>query len=456
MVTSKLRTVLFALACGVLGWGLFIILSSIIEAPPENPDAEAIEAFLETMIPKAGTGLVFEIVGAFLTLVIVLWNASALNKDWLQVMGYGFKAFGVLTGVLLIALVLRQYQLHRVAESHRAEERLNRLSSEASDAVKTRNRDQVQALLANFAAWWDKPAVRNAAVAVAGSQLRDDDAIPLGMVQALYSVCLHDPDPEVRKTAREVVFPEADGTVLPTDNDFAKAVVKVLGQDSALLKQVRYQRYALLLKERYRPNEPALIDLARIEDASVSLPTASTDLAKSSLSAQNTKVATKEDTAAVRDVIVAATSTSGNVQDNAIKVLDEANGPRLKATIKSLPAELQQSLPPRVYLHVAEESDRAKLTAMSAALRQTVIPAIRGGRTIVPGIQVVGKRAPATTEVRYFAGEDSRKIAADIARFLTDQKIKSVRISQERASAEDLKRDVAGHFEIWFAKGALD
>ena len=455
MITSKLRTVMFVVASIVIGWGLYLILTSIIDAPS---DAQNPNIFLQTMVQRAGKGLGWELVGAFAILLVVLWNASALNKDWLHVLGYGFKAFGALTLILLLAFCLRHYQLHRIAEVKRHEAQINVLNDEKKEAIAREKRNQVHAFLTNLAEWSDRPTARSNAIAVAGSQLHSDVGISLETVDALYSVYLHDIDPGVRGAARQALFPDGP-EVIPPAEDFAHVVAKLLQQDDSLLKQPQYQRYVAVIKDNYDANDPVLIALTEMEKARTAKiveNNAALQKVQETLAQGTATAATAQEQTAVRDVVIAATSSEQATQDKAVKVLEKSNATQLQATLQNVPPEIRQTLPPRIYLNVPDaDASSEKLKTLRQNMQRDESLWLGGKKVIVPNVKKAGKSAPTSTEVRYFAGEDSRDSAARIAKFLTDHGVDDVRITQEVPTPEDLKRDVRGHFEVWFAKKAV-
>lgn len=101
--------------------------------------------------------------------------------------------------------------------------------------------------------------------------------------------------------------------------------------------------------------------------------------------------------------------------------------PKLSAALNKLPS--------RVYLHIAEESQRALVRNWQQQLAKQ--------QYLLPGIENVGK-GPKTTEVRYFF-ESDRQVAENIAREL----------KASDASAQPRKIDNAkarpGNIEIWMA-----
>ena len=96
-------------------------------------------------------------------------------------------------------------------------------------------------------------------------------------------------------------------------------------------------------------------------------------------------------------------------------------------------------LPPRIYLHISNEGQRALAQAAQATLRAA-------GGIIVPGIEDVGPSSPSNTEFRYFRESD-----APDAQRIADL-LKSAGISVEPrlvAGYEDIR---PLHFELWFEK----
>jgi hypothetical protein len=90
-----------------------------------------------------------------------------------------------------------------------------------------------------------------------------------------------------------------------------------------------------------------------------------------------------------------------------------------------------RNLPKRVYIHVPDEVRRAAGASIQAQLR--------GKGLLVPGIQNVGDKAPAKSEVRYFNDADE-KAAADIAKGI------GVNATRSRIAAPQ------GQIEVWLGK----
>ena len=106
----------------------------------------------------------------------------------------------------------------------------------------------------------------------------------------------------------------------------------------------------------------------------------------------------------------------------------------------------EAKLPPRVYLHIASETQRDGARALQNALEEA--------HFVVPGIQNVAGRGyiPDTTEVRRFQHDEATKKKASIL----------VKCVQDRFSGKarisfvypDASSDRPGHFEIWFSREA--
>lgn len=108
----------------------------------------------------------------------------------------------------------------------------------------------------------------------------------------------------------------------------------------------------------------------------------------------------------------------------------------------------------RIYLHIADESQRQPATEISNKLK--------GAGFAVIGIQNVGGRAyiPDTAEVRFFAFPDppaTKKAAEQIVAALASAGVRKPRPSYVIPSAQEKKNsiEIASHFEIWFARDSF-
>lgn len=102
----------------------------------------------------------------------------------------------------------------------------------------------------------------------------------------------------------------------------------------------------------------------------------------------------------------------------------------------------------RLYLHIANESDRAPARAL--------IPALEKKRFIVPGIQLVSQRAPRPpnpSEVRYFKEEEEQP-ALNAARSLEELGVR--RIKPKLTPGYENSTNIRPcHYEVWFATDAF-
>jgi hypothetical protein len=127
---------------------------------------------------------------------------------------------------------------------------------------------------------------------------------------------------------------------------------------------------------------------------------------------------------------------------------DQAFLDRIKGDAKAIPA--QKKITPRVYLHIASESQRPAAQAIQQAL-------IKVGY-LVPGIQNVAGKGyiPDTLQVRYFAPA-SKAEAEKILGLIKSQGAKDGRTSYVIPTAQDLRisSDINSHFEVWAGRNSL-
>jgi hypothetical protein len=96
-------------------------------------------------------------------------------------------------------------------------------------------------------------------------------------------------------------------------------------------------------------------------------------------------------------------------------------------------------IPPRVYIHIANESQRSLAT--------TARSAIRAAGQVVPGIENVGT-GPNATELRYFVQSE-----AALAGTISDElKAAGIQAPAVYASGFDTSKIRPNHFELWFGK----
>ena len=96
-------------------------------------------------------------------------------------------------------------------------------------------------------------------------------------------------------------------------------------------------------------------------------------------------------------------------------------------------------IPPRVYIHIANESQRSLAT--------TARSAIRAAGQVVPGIENVGT-GPNATELRYFVQSE-----AALAGTISDElKAAGIQAPAVYASGFDTSKIRPNHFELWLGK----
>jgi hypothetical protein len=142
-------------------------------------------------------------------------------------------------------------------------------------------------------------------------------------------------------------------------------------------------------------------------------------------------------------------------QEKALDLLVKASQTRVEQIINSLPPEAKQDLPPRVYVHVAEQQDLNKLPNIIKKLQRALLRLERPMIIMKPiwvGELPALPKAPRKTEVRYYQG-DQRGLAEKIQGTLISARIKDVRIYQAKPTEP---RDLEGQLEVWFAKDALN
>ena len=104
-----------------------------------------------------------------------------------------------------------------------------------------------------------------------------------------------------------------------------------------------------------------------------------------------------------------------------------------------------REVPPRVYLQIQQENQRAGA--------KSVIPYLQKARLTVPGIELLAAGPSKKTEVRYFRREDERG-AMEIVGVLTAANIPNV-VAKYVAGYEESNRIRPRHYEVWFAPSAF-
>jgi hypothetical protein len=104
--------------------------------------------------------------------------------------------------------------------------------------------------------------------------------------------------------------------------------------------------------------------------------------------------------------------------------------------------QLSESLGMRLYIHIADEGQRAMAQQVADKLKN---------KYLVPGIANVGINAPRKNELRYFHKDDAtteklREIAADLEQASGEKWVDTYIRGYE--NSENIRPD---HFEVWFA-----
>jgi hypothetical protein len=121
----------------------------------------------------------------------------------------------------------------------------------------------------------------------------------------------------------------------------------------------------------------------------------------------------------------------------------EANPKTAQATIAVIEANPMTArlLPPRVYIQIQDDSQRARAKEIAAKLK--------AGGFIAPGIENVGKNAPDKTELRFFnAGDESSNDINNIASILSGE---GIRVKKTLIPGHETSNKIrARHYELWF------
>ena len=458
MILPRPRTVLFALSGLAILYGIWRLLQVL-------PDPTAFSG-------EIGDCCWFIILGAVGCVLTMMWNSKALTREWLGVAELSLKAVGAILFLIFgqwfaqlqherevreqenakkYQAQLKSEELTRDAQARRelaATQERDRFATERRDldTVYRLNSERADQLLKQFAENREYPPGRKSAVAIAGGHLRDSSLKSLVLAQAIHTALLYDPDPEVRRVARDVLFPGAADS--PVRTDFAESVLAFLtGVNVAKAQQEPYRDYLRLIADHHT-NE--------------AFRRRATDTLKESVADQVKALAAKINAAPAPDptnetpadppsvLLVATAREEAGLTRKAASLLANTAPERVEQTLEALPESISKKVPPRVYLHIAEEGQRPAAQALQTALIEVGF--------IVPGIQNVAGKAyvPPQSEVRYFASDDRTvELARKIAAIAADQKLvrRGLKLSPEKPSARDLKisTDLASHFEVWFA-----
>lgn len=145
----------------------------------------------------------------------------------------------------------------------------------------------------------------------------------------------------------------------------------------------------------------------------------------------------------LKSVLIAPASTSQDerVRDEANKVLAQA-----AQTDNNLAQSIDKSaqqLPPRFFIHIADESQRPQAQQMAAFLKKQGY--------LVPGIQNVGEKGVKHNQLRYFRDSDPGVPTAQEIIALLNRSNIGKWIPNRVHGYEQSTKVAAGQFELWFA-----
>jgi hypothetical protein len=167
-------------------------------------------------------------------------------------------------------------------------------------------------------------------------------------------------------------------------------------------------------------------------------------------------IALLEDMRKSRDVPEALTQIVRDLKTSAPSPPTSAESPpervaTLGAEVRSAAGRvLEGILAPRLYIHIADEEQRATARDFERAIEGRTVD---GASIVVPGIQRV-ESAPSATELRFFKKEE-RQMAEAIAQVVDEilDTPLSVKDLSARYGASTAIRP--NHFELWFAPGEI-
>ncbi len=151
---------------------------------------------------------------------------------------------------------------------------------------------------------------------------------------------------------------------------------------------------------------------------------------------------------------VAVSAKDPTVQQQARSTLAQLNPVVIKQAVSNVGANLsteqKNSVPPRIYLQIANEDQRVPV--------RTIQNVLISKDYIVPGIQNVAGKGyiPDTLEVRYF-DSGSKSKAEEILGIIKANGAKDGRVSYVIPTANDLRisSDIKSHFEVWAGRNSF-
>lgn len=362
------------------------------------------------------------------------------TQTWLKGLDIVLKCVGATALVVITHWfgVLTKEQENRRLQEEKAANR-NRLKQEQDSEIWRQNTDRVSLLLERINK--ENPSTRIAAVCVAGELLQETGQASLSMLQALYSVSISDPDPNVQTAAKAflpAIAPEA------THYNVIDAVLSSFGvmqADSAKLGQSIQALSMIQGHASKKSDQDAATDLIQqLGTASLKEGNQLNEQVKEGRAGARAKLA-----ALAPALVTAAATNSDAVQKkDAEKLVSTLSPDLVKQTLAELPITVVQQIKPRIYWQIANENQRPKAQEFKNLL-------IKVGN-LVPGIQNVAGKAdiPNKLEVRYF-DVNSKPAAEAILKQLLDNGLKDGRVIYTPPTASDLRisSDIKSHFEIW-------
>ena len=111
--------------------------------------------------------------------------------------------------------------------------------------------------------------------------------------------------------------------------------------------------------------------------------------------------------------------------------------------------DVEATIPPRIYIHIAEASQRAAAQAVKERLETL---ALNGEKIVYPDIRTE-PASPRTTQLRFFKAAEAGEAHALHA--LITQIVPDLAIKDLSATYGDSKKIRPRHYELWFAPGTI-
>ena len=142
------------------------------------------------------------------------------------------------------------------------------------------------------------------------------------------------------------------------------------------------------------------------------------------------------------------------------KAAAASNDENVKQQIAQTGASLQQKIdrlntttwmPPRIYIHIADESQRLAASLLERQLERQNIGDVD---IVVPGIQLV-KQAPGANQLRCFGAKECSSDGLRLVSLINQSLAAPVKLT-ELPPPKDPNSIRARHFELWFAEGPIE